>query len=1096
MRPLVAIVLAVGFLLAIPFTAAAAWQTTEQRSAFAGQVVASASAPDGGMAVAYTDGADLYINQVTTGGAWSTACQVSSGSEPYYVGGADAAIAINAAGRVVVAWVTSQDPEQIAAAYRTSASCPTAYAVTATAKSSAYVSAAIDSAGRTFVGWASDNNTFTSKVQVRSAANADLGTHTVATNTLSLALGVTAGDRLVAAVAYSDHSGVGAATYLSGTWSTLTTVATDTGVGSQALATNPGSASARVFYEQSDVSNERVKTVWIADAGNLAAASSPITLRTAASQGDPAMTTTSATMAADGSSALLWEYGVYGPPTPTTIIATTCAAAGVGSPCASSDLEQYTNPSNSASTFSTFAHGASIALASSGAATAIWRTISAANGSIATLRYATRSAGAWTAAADVPTAGGALNVTDTGSSVLLGGDANGAAMVIGRRSSDGFIASKALTAAPAPMAAPTAVGGSRKATVSWTTPTTDLGYAALTATPYTVTASPGGATCTGSGTSCDVTGLTYGTSYTFTVTAANATGTSAASAASSAVSPTATVSGAPATASASADQDSSVLVSWTAPASDGGADVTSYTVTSSPSSTCTTVTATSCRASSLTPGTSYTFTVKAVNAVGAGAETTASATPTSVPGAPGGVAVSQYADSVLEVTWTASAANGAAVTYAVASSPSVTCTTQTATSCRASGLTPGTTYTFTVTPSNARGTGPSGSASGVAATTPPAPTGVVATAGNQEAIVEWTQAANGFSPITQTTVTATAGGQPTRTCTASGAALSCTVGSLTNDVVYTFSATAQNAMGTGAASSTTTATPHLVPNTPTGTTVLRGDGSIAVTWTDSTPNATTITDYTATATPGGASCTASSGTAGCSISGLANGTVYTVKVVANATGGGSLPSSGASASPAGAPLAPTGVTATATAEVGVVVVSWTAADDNGEPVTGYAVAGSPSGSCSTAATSCTITGLTGGVQHTFTVTATNAIGTSATSQLAAATPTSAAVSTDTASSASPPVPRILQIAPGRTLTRTALLSRAQIKVPKGARVAVRVAGAAGGLKRKGTGLVGAKPGTYTVTLTVTPKTGKKTTGTVTVVVGQPAPKRGAFFRRQ
>ena len=65
--------------------------------------------------------------------------------------------------------------------------------------------------------------------------------------------------------------------------------------------------------------------------------------------------------------------------------------------------------------------------------------------------------------------------------------------------------------------------------------------------------------------------------------------------------------------------------------------------------------------------------------------------------------------------------------------------------------------------------------------------------------------------------------------------------------------------------------------------------------------------------------------------------------------------------------------------IGAVLVSWQApVSDGGSPVTGYVVTASPGdGSCSTTgALSCTVTGLTNGAAYTFTVTASNAAGTS------------------------------------------------------------------------------------------------------------------------
>ena len=83
-------------------------------------------------------------------------------------------------------------------------------------------------------------------------------------------------------------------------------------------------------------------------------------------------------------------------------------------------------------------------------------------------------------------------------------------------------------ALPGTPAAPKAVLGKNKVTITATAPLTGGAVTSLT-----VTATPGGKTCviTSPATSCEITGLTYGKKYTFSVTATNASG-SASSAAS------------------------------------------------------------------------------------------------------------------------------------------------------------------------------------------------------------------------------------------------------------------------------------------------------------------------------------------------------------------------------------------------------------------------------------------------------------------------------------------------------------------------------------------------------------------------------------
>jgi alpha-tubulin suppressor-like RCC1 family protein len=369
----------------------------------------------------------------------------------------------------------------------------------------------------------------------------------------------------------------------------------------------------------------------------------------------------------------------------------------------------------------------------------------------------------------------------------------------------------------------------------------------------------------------------------------------------------------------------------------------------------------------------------------------ADAVPTA-PGAPTGVTATA-ADGSATVSWTAPADDGgAAITsYTVTADPGGASATVPAGSGPAtvSGLVNGTSYTFTVRATNARGDSAESSPS--AAVTPVgrpgAPTSVTGASRVGAIRVAWVPPVDtGGLPVTNYLVRTVETGSVR---TVAGTATAVLVSGLTAGTPYTFTVVARNAAGDSPAS-----TPSLPvtpasgpPDAPTDVVAVAASTSATISWAPPVnTGGVALTSYTVTASPGGKKKTVSAPLTSATITGLTNGTAYTFTVVAKNAANQFSPASALSAAvtPLGLPSAP--AAPAATAYNAAAVVTWAApASTGGTSITGYVVEvfkGTVStGTIAVAGptTTARITGLTNGSNYRFTVRAVNVVGTGAAS---------------------------------------------------------------------------------------------------------------------
>ncbi|MFV0426165.1 MAG: fibronectin type III domain-containing protein [Beutenbergiaceae bacterium] len=329
------------------------------------------------------------------------------------------------------------------------------------------------------------------------------------------------------------------------------------------------------------------------------------------------------------------------------------------------------------------------------------------------------------------------------------------------------------------------------------------------------------------------------------------------------------------------------------PPAHNGSPITEYRITTHPGGNVTTCRSTACTVGGLTNGAEYTFTVVAINAIGASPPSAASVAvrPDVVPEAPTGLTANR-GPRQLTLSWNAAQTRGSEVlTYLVELSPGgiqveVSGGTLSTT---VSGLTNGTEYTARVHAINAKGAGPwSGSVQGIPADVPAVP-GLPQVPnqhrpdGGSGLDISWSPVDGNGDPVTRYEVKVV-GPEGPRTFDATGTSVSV---SATLGSEYSIRIRAWNTIGASAWGPEAIARVWASPTEPTSLTlaVVQGrpynNGQVNATW--AAPSSTggsgiNIVGYDVTwTTPHGQSTERVTGTSA-SLTGLAGGATISVQV--------------------------------------------------------------------------------------------------------------------------------------------------------------------------------------------------------------------------
>lgn len=221
---------------------------------------------------------------------------------------------------------------------------------------------------------------------------------------------------------------------------------------------------------------------------------------------------------------------------------------------------------------------------------------------------------------------------------------------------------------------------------------------------------------------------------------------------------------------------------------------------------------------------------------------------------------------------------------------------------------------------------------------PAAPFGVSATAAANQVTVSW-------SAVTDNSVTPLTGYRVFRggvqICQVAKPTVSCVDSAISGGVTYSYQVAAYGANGQGSMSYAVTATPWTAPSAPSITSTTADAGGITITFSAAAANGATVTAYQYSLSGGGWTNFANTNLTQ-SITGLSNGTSYTVKVRGVNSAGGGAESNTVSATPFTVPNAPN--VSVSGGHDRSLYTSWSANWNGGSGITSYNVDISSDGS--------------------------------------------------------------------------------------------------------------------------------------------------------